>query len=75
MYPSSATYDVFQKTQKENKEKLQKSKKKKITDFHANLTDINTLAHETIFVYNFYLLKNQRFLFFAEKPLYSEQLS
>lgn len=29
MYPSSATYDVFQKTQKENKEKLQKSKTKK----------------------------------------------
>lgn len=65
----------FRKLKKKTKKSYRKVKKKKITDFHANLTDINTLAHETIFVYNFYLLKNQRFLFFAEKPLYSEQLS
>lgn len=64
----------FRKLKKKTKKSYRKVKKK-ITDFHANLTDINTLAHETIFVYNFYLLKNQRFLFFAEKPLYSEQLS
>lgn len=62
----------FRKLKK--KTKLQKSEKK-ITDFHANLTDINILACETIFVYNFYLLKNQGFLFLAKKPLYSEQLS